>query len=137
MWQLDLISLLDPTRAASRKVQRLINPLILEQEWSSELRLPTYTPPVQKSMDSLAEVWAEKMKPILWFPRAVRHGYQVVEARFDNRIAYHVAISDVKFLRRDMSIKRDEEVYYETLEDEAHLTSNTLTRLDTYRWGAS
>lgn len=134
---MDLISLLDPNRTAARKVQKLINPLIQEQEWSAELSLPTFVPPVQKSMESLAEPAADRMKPIMWFPRAVRHGYQVIQARFDNKVAYQVAISDVKFLRRDGSIKRDEDIYYETLEDEAHLTSNSLTRLDTYRWGVA
>jgi acetolactate synthase small subunit len=132
MWQQNLIALLDPTRAATRRMQ--FSP---DNEWSAELTRPVFIPPTQKSQSSLAEVAADKMKPMMWFPRAVRHGYQLIEARFNNKVAYQVAISEVKFLRRDLSIKHDEEIYFETLEDEAHITSNNLVRLDTYRWGAS
>lgn len=99
----------------------------------SELVLTRDAPPVQKSVANLGNVADDLQQPILWFPRTVRHGYQLVEARFDNKIAYHVAISDVKFLRRDFSLKHDEEIYYETLEDSAHLTSNSLSQLDQYR----
>lgn len=61
----------------------------------------------------------------------------MVEARFDNKVAYHVAIQDVKFFRRDLEVTHDDDIYLETLEDEAHISFNNLVQLDTYRWGVS
>jgi hypothetical protein len=50
-------------------------------------------------------------------------------------LAYHVAVRTVGFYRRDYNAAHDQEYYIETLEDDAHLEVNTLTRLDDYRWG--
>jgi len=133
MWQADLITLLNPNKAVVRKIQQLTTPLENQVEWSAEVSLPTYVPPVQKSMESLAEPAADKQAPIMYFPRFCRHAYQLIQARFMNKVAYHVAIGDVKFVRRDMTVKRDDPIYLETLEDEAHILNNTLTRKDQYR----
>ncbi len=102
MWQADLMALLDPTRALTRRVQVFQNGRI-ETGWAAEKLPPLFVPPVQKSTENLSHAAAEKQQPILWFPRAVRHGYQLVEGRFNNRIAYHVAIREVSRFKTSVS----------------------------------
>jgi hypothetical protein len=123
MWQDDLISQLDRTRALSRKATESRDGLT-DTGFSAELGLPVSDPPVQSSVVDLSHAYVEKKRPTMFFPQRCRHGYQVVRASFDNKIAYYVAIKNVSFNRRDYTITFDEEMYVETLADEAHVEVN-------------
>lgn len=82
-------------------------------------------PIVSRSDRSVAE--AEKNFPDTWFPRTCRHGYKVIEAEREFKVAYYVAIREVKFYRRNQLSIFDDEVYFETLADDANTSVNTFT----------
>jgi hypothetical protein len=127
MWQSDLISQLDLTRAYSRYIAQTS---VDGGTINAELPPLQDTPPDVQSVSDLTEVRIEKEKPIMFFPRTCRHQYQVVRSSRPTKIAYFVAIRDVSFYRRDFGAMYDEPVYYETLDDAAHIEVNDFVRSD-------
>jgi hypothetical protein len=128
MWQSDLVANIDSTKALSRFILRPRDEI--DTLWNAELGLPVNDPPVIQSVNDLSEAYAEKMRPRMFFPRATRHGYQVVEAPHDKSVAYIVAIRTVSFHRRDYTIDFDDIVINETLDDVAHTEVNEFNRDD-------
>jgi hypothetical protein len=124
MWQQDLIGQLDLSRALSRKAQED------ETGFTAELGLPVFTPPVVQSVADLSASWTEKKQPTIFFPFRCRHGYQIVEAPFINKLAFYVAIKTVSFFRRDYSIEFDDKVYVESLDDQSHIEFNEFIQAD-------
>jgi hypothetical protein len=127
MWQKDLLSQVDSTRALGRVATR---PRlgIDDTGFNSELGLPAYTPPLQQSVRDLTNVALDKMIPPMWFPRMCRHGYKILEGSIDSKVAFYVGIRSVQFYRRNYNVLSDEPVYIETLDDTAHTASNDFTQ---------
>ena len=126
MWQSDLISNLDLTRALGR-VANKPNALTSDTGWNAELGLPISVEPDVQSVSDLTKAQNEKFIPTMWFPRQCRHGYQVIEAQPTSKIAYQVGINTVGFYRRDFTSTFDELYYVERLDDEAHTQLNQFT----------
>lgn len=72
----------------------------------------------------------EKNFPDTWFPRVCRHGYKVIEAKREFKVAYYVAIREVKFYRRNQLSAFDDDVYFETLADDNNTEINTFINGD-------
>lgn len=129
MWQGDLISNLDMSRALSRVANQ---PSVLTNDtgWNAELGLPiSAAPDVQSTTDMTAAI-EEKYRPSMWFPRRCRHSYRIIEAERTSKIAYFVAINTVGFYRRDFTTEFDELYYVESLDDAAHVELNQFTEAD-------
>lgn len=125
MYQIDLITELDSSRALTRFVQAG------ESGWNAETTPPTEPPPTVQSVPDLSEAYQEKTVPDMYFPYKCRHKYQTVRADRPGKIAYFVSIRDIGFYRRDYTAKFDEEYYVETFEDTAHFgTVNDFTQDD-------
>lgn len=129
MWQNDLMGQLDPTRALSR-VAMAPRGNFTDTGFNAELGLPAYVPPIQRSVNNLNDIAVEKTRPAYWFYRMCRHGYKVIEATLDSKIAYMVAIREVSFQRRNYGVENDEPVYIETMDDTFHTLSNDFTAGD-------
>jgi len=132
MWQSDLISNLDPTRALSRVALQPHDSNVNSTGWNAELALPQTSAniPVQASTTDLSKPLAEKTFPTMFFPIRCRHYYQVCQAPLTNKIAYMVGIKEVGFYRRDYTSPIDESIYVETLDDTAHISSNDFVQND-------
>lgn len=122
MWQRDLIANLDTDRALSRIAQEG------ETGFNSELPPITEAPPTAQSVSNLEQAREEKEIPIMWFPIRCRHGYQIIKANRPAKIAYFVAIREVKFHRRDYTVEFDEPFYVETLFDSDHTEVNDFVQ---------
>jgi hypothetical protein len=129
MWQSDLISNLDSTRALSRVAMKL-RAGIPDTGFSAELPLPAMTTPVQASTTDLSAPLQQKTRPVVYFPIKCRHQYQIVQAQLDKKIAYMAAIKDVQFFRRNFSAPIDETVYLETLDDVTHIAFSDFLQAD-------
>lgn len=127
MWQVDLLTQLDDTRAYSRYIGQTVS---REDLINSEVA-PVITPtPSVQSVTNLSSVRREKELPPMFFPRTCRHEYQVARATRPTKIAYFAAIRDVSFYRRNFAAQYDEPVYFESLDDTAHVEVNDLVRSD-------
>lgn len=125
MYQIDLVSDLDNSRALSRLAQSG------ETGWNAEVTPPTEPTPSVQSVPDLSESYSEKIAPDMYFPYKCRHQYQIVRAKRESKIAFLVAIREVGFYRRDYTAKFDEPYYIETFEDSAHIgTVNDFTQDD-------
>lgn len=129
MWQSDLVSNLDPTRALSRVAQLSRNG-VFDTGWNSELPPPSISIPVQASSNDLSASLSEKTRPSMWFPRRCRHQYQISKAPLDRKIAYVVGIREIGFYRRNYTTPTDEDLYVETLDDTAHVEINDFVQND-------
>jgi len=129
MWQSDLLQQLDPTSYLSRVAMEARGDFT-DTGFNSELGLPAYVPPIQQSSSDLSTIAEEKTRPVYWFPRTCRHGYKVMEASLDAKIAYMVAIRQVLLLRRNYTLENDEPVYIETMDDTFHIQSIDFTSGD-------
>lgn len=126
-WQEDLIQQLDPSRALTRVATELRDGVI-DTGFNSELNLPISTVPIVQSTSDQQEAWNEKHSPPMYFPFKCRHGYQILEAPYENKIAYQVALREVGFYRRDYTVVFDEDIYIETLDDDSHTEVNEFTQ---------
>jgi hypothetical protein len=129
MWQGDLINQLDTSRALSRKAQE-DNDGFRETGWNAEQPLPTYDPISVQSASDLSQAKREKHIPSMWFPRKCRHEYQIVEGERPGNIAYFVSLRKVSFARRDYTVPYDEQLYFETLDDDSHQEVNEFVQED-------
>lgn len=135
MWQDDLVANIDSNYSLARFILRPREDNV-ETLWNAELGLPINDPPVVQSVSDLTTAYKEKVRPRMFFPRACRHGYQVVEAPHDKSVAYIVSLRTVSFQRRDHTIKFDDKIINETLDDIAHTEINEFVR-DDWRYVAS
>ena len=78
---------------------------------------PTPTGPITDSFAHIAQM-------PMWFNRTCRHIYAYDEARFGN-VAYFAGLDTVQFLRKDLSIARDENIVTENLHDFENLETNS------------
>jgi hypothetical protein len=124
MWQRDLISELDTTRALTRFV------FSGQSGWQTEGGVPISEPVAFQSQTDLTEELQEKQMPPMFFPRKCRHGYQEVQLPRQNNVCYFVAIKEVTFYRRDYRVQYDEPFYIETFEDEVHIEQNEFEQDD-------
>lgn len=76
------------------------------------------------------ELAQKKALPDTWFPKTCRHGYKVIETNREFKIAFYVAIREVKFYRRDQQAKFDNNNYFETLSDSSNYETNTFVSSD-------
>jgi hypothetical protein len=72
---------------------------------------------------SIDDTFAHMAQVPMWFNRVCRHIYAYDEARF-GRVAYFAGLDTVQFLRKDLSIARDEDIVTENLHDFQNLESN-------------
>lgn len=124
MWQNNLIEQLDLTRALSRRAR------VGEDSWTAELTPLTLPPPSVQSTEDLSVAKNEKLAPRLWFPIRCRHAYQLLKATRPSKIAYFVALREVKIHRRDYSVQFDEKFYVETMGDTDHTEVNDFLQED-------
>ena len=84
------------------------------------------TPPVVGPITARSDnsIIGEKNYPDLWFPRICRHGYQTVQTRRDNKLAYSIAINQIGFYKKDRSVPTNDSFYFETLADISNADSN-------------
>jgi len=132
-WQTDLIQQMDTSRALTRFAQNLRDGFE-DTGWNAELGLPFLDPPTQQSASDLSPMVDELKKPDLYFARRCRHQYKEIETTFSNKVAYHVAIRQIKFFRRDFQIEVDEPVYIDSLFDDVHAELNEFVSNDDYKW---
>lgn len=120
MWQQDLLSLLDSSRALSRYIQN--------SEVSTMVESPpdTLPEPNYQSVPDLTDAQILKQSPIMFFPRICRHSYQEIQGTRLARAAYFVAIKNVQFYRRDYTASFDEAQYFDPL-DATNSTQNEFT----------
>jgi hypothetical protein len=118
MWQQDLISELDSSRALTRFV------FAGQSNWQAESPIPPTVPVAFQSQSDLSDSKKEKQMPIMYFPRKCRHQYQEVQLQRTQNVAYFVAIREIGFFRRDYRVQYDEPFYVETFEDEVHIEQN-------------
>jgi hypothetical protein len=79
------------------------------------------------------EVVSEKNWPDMWFMRKCRHAYKVVKAQRSANVGYSVAIREIKFYKRDKTVRRDNPSYVETLLDSSSVFFNSFDQKD-WRW---
>lgn len=126
MWQRDLISEMDDTRALTRFT------FSGQSSWQAEGAMPESPSVSVQSVPDLTESKKEKQLPIMYFPRKCRHEYQVVQVPRNQNICYFVGIKEVSFYRRDYREIYDQPYYIETFEDEVHIDKNEFD-LDDWR----
>jgi hypothetical protein len=85
------------------------------------------------SKNDREETQKEKTAPDTWFPMRCRHGYKVIEAHRDFKIAYFVAIREVSVWRRNPALPIDVDVYQETLANSNSWIINDFQQVD-WRW---
>jgi Carbohydrate binding domain len=95
IWRDDLKNVLDLSRAASRIVWQDST-----DQFMVEVVPEILDAPDEQSAEDLTAERAQKIAPVMWFPRVCRHGYQVVTGPFQAKIAYQVAIREVTFWYR-------------------------------------
>lgn len=118
MYQQDLISQLDDTRALSRYV--------LTNESSINAELPPFIEPTPdtQSVPDLSSELEFKTRPTMFFPRRSRHQYQILRGTNTQKLAFFVGIRTIGFYRRDFTVSYDEPVYFQALDDAAHTSTN-------------
>lgn len=121
IWQDDLVNVLDLDRAQSRFIY---SDFAGDEGFMIESPITELDPPDQTSVTDTNDVLREKNYPNMWFPRKARHGYQVVEGPFQQKLAYAVAVREVSFWRRNLTVEVDEDFYIETFYDEANIQTN-------------
>jgi hypothetical protein len=129
MWQDDLLTQLDDSRAYSRYIEQTLS-LSDTSLLTSEIPITQDSAPAVQSVSDLTEIRQLKERPVMYFPRTCRHQYQIVRGQRPTKIAYFVALRDVAFYRRNYAVQFDEPFYYETLDDASHLIINDFTRTD-------
>lgn len=75
-------------------------------------------------LGTVTDSFAHLAQTPMWFNRDCRHIYAIDEAKFGN-IAYFAGIDSVQFLRKDLTIARDEDIVTENLHDFENLESNS------------
>lgn len=114
MYQVDLVSQLDQTKALSRFAEEG------ESGWNAELPPITEPTPTIQSVPDLSAAVNEKQMPIMYFPYKCRHKYQVIKSQRPAKIAFFVGVREVGFFRRDYTATFDEPYYIETFDDTTH-----------------
>jgi hypothetical protein len=127
MWQDDLLLDLPGNRALGRYIQAT------ESDFAAELAPFTDDAPDVQSVSNLSDERIRKELPSMYFPRKCRHEYQILKTTRPTKVAYYVAIRDVALYRRDFSVRYDEPIYFESLDDTAHTSINEFTQ-DEYRF---
>jgi hypothetical protein len=127
MWQGDLVSELDTSKALSRLVASPND--TATNGWNAELGLPLYTVPLTQSTVDQSDIRANILTPTMSFPMKCRHGYQIKQGQL-GRIAYFVGLRNIGFYRRDYGSEFDEAFYVETLDDTVHVELNQFAEDD-------
>jgi hypothetical protein len=127
IWTDDLKNVLDLDRALSRYVYQS-DVISTDESFMVEERVDVLEEPGIQSVEDLSDVVEEKELPLMWFPRKCRHGYQVIEGTFHQKLAYIVAIREVSFHRRRYATQFDEPYYQEPLVDEMNVDSNDFVQ---------
>jgi hypothetical protein len=125
MYQQDLMAQLDDTSALSRFL------LQRESDINSEALIDPDPAPNAQSVPDLTKELERKRRPAMFFPRSCRHQYQVLKGSNQQKLAYFVGVNQVGFYRRDFTVAYDEPVYYETLDDAAHISLNEFVSSST------
>ena len=123
-----LSRLIDTSRALGRWVSNFS-----ELPWGEEIAPEPLPAPDMQSRHDMTEAHAALKYPAMYFPRAARHGYQIVEAIRPAKIAYFIALREISFHRRDFTVEFDEQFYAESLDDDDHVVVNEF-ELDNWRY---
>lgn len=75
----------------------------------------------------------EKNWPDMWFMRKCRHAYKVIQAPRSANVGYYVAIREIKFYKKDKTVRSDTSNYRENLIDDSSISVNTFYQKD-WRW---
>lgn len=81
-----------------------------------------------------SKIVEEKNWPDMWFMRKCRHGYKIVQAPRSANIGYYVAIREIRFYKKDKTVREDSPSYSESLLDETTTLTNTFYQKD-WKWG--